>query len=517
MRKSVLAAGGAAIAVIAVLAITLSGVLRPSESGTAVPNEPTLALKELSIAARSLANAPSAVYSGTVTVRDGDNLKLDAVTVTAAGDVSGVVTVDGGRADVLQLGGQTFVKGDEKFWENRRAVLPLSVDNATDADGEWTIASDTVFGIDLRALLRPVRLGLVVDQQDQRYGRAEIPAAGSDSPDRRGTVAQDPVGVTEVEVTDNDGGVPGAQRFTAGEMTVGVDDGALVAVRGPLGTGFAGDDHQVSGDLTVTVNDADATRGVYAKMKDTAGGLGTVALWSFGVPEPDGDMNCTYGVSCVLSYTVANTAPGMDRGEVVVTMRSTFKIGGADLGTCRSEERMPLNNRVRISCSVKTDSREGTVESQTRFTVAGRADVDTAALAAAADASIKTLPSGEAWTAAKPKSTEPARRYNRQITLAPSGYVVKVGDATFDGRETDGTLLLVFSPGYDEHVLPVTTFDPAWSGTDALVEKIRAARAAAGDTPVRLVFAEGRAADAARALLAANGIDGVEVVVVPLA
>ena len=429
MRKSVLAAGGAAIAVIAVLAITLSGVLRPSESGTAVPNEPTLALKELSIAARSLANAPSAVYSGTVTVRDGDNLKLDAVTVTAAGDVSGVVTVDGGRADVLQLGGQTFVKGDEKFWENRRAVLPLSVDNATDADGEWTIASDTVFGIDLRALLRPVRLGLVVDQQDQRYGRAEIPAAGSDSPDRRGTVA----------------------------------------------------------------------------------------LWSFGVPEPDGDMNCTYGVSCVLSYTVANTAPGMDRGEVVVTMRSTFKIGGADLGTCRSEERMPLNNRVRISCSVKTDSREGTVESQTRFTVAGRADVDTAALAAAADASIKTLPSGEAWTAAKPKSTEPARRYNRQITLAPSGYVVKVGDATFDGRETDGTLLLVFSPGYDEHVLPVTTFDPAWSGTDALVEKIRAARAAAGDTPVRLVFAEGRAADAARALLAANGIDGVEVVVVPLA
>ncbi|MCF8568895.1 hypothetical protein L5G32_01270 [Gordonia sp. HY002] len=523
MRKNLVAAGGAAAAVIVVLAVTLSGVLAPSSDGTAVPDEQMQALQGLVKASTSLADAPAVKYNGTITSKlDSGSVKIKAtdLTVTAAGDVHGDISMEGnGSAEWLQIAGQTYARGDKEFWQKRPGEKqPAGVFTEESPTGKWVAVDEATLGIDLRDALRPARLGAVLRQQDTSLGGTEVKgtplARGSETPDRRVNNGVDPVGVSEVEVEDADGGVEGVRRYQATAMTVGVDDdGAAVAVRGPLGKGFGGDLAMASADLTVSPVDDAGIRDFYS----TAKGLvqtGKLGSREIVVADPDGGLDCG-GSRCVVTYNLSNTTPGLARGTVDVALTSSMTSNGRDIGKCDAKGTMPVNGRGRVTCSVRFPE-NADVNSSSRMTVTVNGEVDPAVLDAAAKTGITVSESAKGWAMTAPKATEEARRFNHQIALVPSGYVYKVGDFAFDGREKDGTLLLTYGPGYDAHVGSNGALDAGWAGTQQLAAQARDARAAAGDKPVRMVFAEARTADAVRGLLAADNVQNVEVVTVPL-
>ena len=521
MRKNVKAAVGAGVAVVAAAAIGFSGVLTPSADGTAIPNEPTRALQQINAAAKSLADAPAAKYSGTVTQISSSERKkvsVENLTVTAAGDISGVVVSDG-RADLLRIGGTDFYKGNESFWRKNQPILPTSITSATDAAGKWAAASPGLLGVDLPTILRPSYLGVKFDQQDSRTGNGELSGtavgAGTDTPDKRVQLGTDPAGVAEVEVGDSDGGVEGTKRFRAGSLNIGVgDDGAVTGLRGEIMSNASG---KVEVDLKIDPLTADETTAFYSDAKAVVPGLSTIPVPGVTATRPTGDMQCTFGGDCVMTYTTTTQMAGVTGGEVTFGITSEVKLNGGPLGNCRGSVKMPINGRGTVSCRVPTGGREGSVNSTSRFTIAAVANFDTNALTSAIGAAESVVASSAGWAPTSPKAANASRRFDRQVTGTPSGYVYKVGDFGFDGRETDGTLLLTFGPGYDAHVLADGAFDGNWPGSQQVLARARDAKSAAGSKPVRLVFAEGRAGEAARKLLAANNITGVEVVVVPLA
>ncbi|WOC12899.1 hypothetical protein [Gordonia sp. MP11Mi] len=523
MRKNLLAAGGAAAAVIVVLAVTLSGVLTPSTDGAAVPDEEMQALKGLVQASTSLADAPAVTYDGTITstLQSGSlTLTVSDLTVTAAGDVHGTVRQEGsGSAEWLQIAGKTLAKGDKGFWQKRPAKnQPAGVFIADSSNDKWVSVEEATLGIDLRDALRPARLGGILRQQDTSLGGTEVKgtaaARGDQTPDRRVTDGVDPTGVAEVEVEDADGGVEGARRYQSTSMTVGVnDDGVATALRGPLGKGYGGDTVKVEADLKVAPLDDAGMREFYSSARTSVAGA-KIGSREIVVPDPGGGLDCG-GIRCVITYDLSNTTPGLERGAVAIALHTSLKSNGRDIGSCDGNGTMPVNGRSRVTCSVPF-TQNADVNAASRMTLTVDGELDPIALDAAVAAGINVGDSSKGWTMTAPKATEEARRFNRQIALVPSGYVYKVGDFAFDGREKDGTLLLTHGPGYDAHVAPSGGLDPAWAGTEQLLSQARDARNAVGDRPIRMVFAEARAADAVRGLLIANKIANVEVVALPL-
>lgn len=525
MRNSVIAAAGAAVLVVVVLVLGLTGAVLPSTKGAAQPNETTRALQEINTAATALAEAPAATYSGRITQTIGSTsgeTTVTDLTVTAAGTVSGKVQQrSGGTAQLIQIAGKTFLKGEEAFWRTReRPKQPAGVTIETPAANKWVVVEESFLGIDLRAALRPSRMGLNLSQQDTALGNTELSGTPTGpivaTPDRRTGTGNDPIGVSEVDVDENDGGVPGDRRFLAGKLTIGVDGGGnAVAVRGPLGGGFGGGDGAVAeADLTIKALDAGATRSIYTKIKSDleAGKLGA---WNVTIADPPGSLDCTPGASCVIGYTLNNTVPDLTSGTVIVDLHSSFKKNNVEFNTCTAKQDIPINAGARISCQVPYGP-PADVDALTRFRVDVNGELDPAFLTQAVEQGQKISETPATWTPTSSKATPEARRYHLQVAVAPSNYVYTLNDFAFDGRETDGTLLLVYGPGYDAHVNgPV--LDASWEGTEQLVAQARDAKRAAGDTPVRMVFAEPRAADAMRATLDANGVTGVEVVTVPAA
>ncbi|MGO3328317.1 hypothetical protein [Gordonia sp. (in: high G+C Gram-positive bacteria)] len=523
MRKNLLAAGGVAAAVIVVLAVTLSGVLTPSKDGTAVPDEEMLALQGLVKASTSLADAPAVKYNGTITstLEDGSvRLKVSDLTVTTAGDVHGNVSQDGhGKAEWLQIAGKTFAKGDKEFWRERTGKKqPAGVFTEATPTGRWVAIDQAALGIDLRDALRPARLGAVLRQQDTSLGSTEVKGTpltrGGETPDRRVNDSVDPVGVSEVDVEDADGGIEGERRYQANAMTVGVaSDGTAAALRGPLGRGYGGDLAKVEADLTVAPLDVAAMREFYSSAKSQVQN-GKIGSREIVVADPDGGLDCG-GARCVVTYNLANTAPGLDRGTVAIALTASMTSNGRDIGKCDATGSMPVNGRGRVSCSVPF-SRNADVNSSSRMNLTVNGELDPALLDATTQTGISVSASSQGWVMTAPKATEEARRYNRQTALVASGYVYKVGDFSFDGREKDGTMLLTHGPGYDAHIGADGALDQSWPGTQQILAQARDARTAAGDKPVRMVFAEARTADAVRGLLATNNVQNVEVVAVPL-
>ncbi|WP_132993102.1 hypothetical protein [Gordonia zhaorongruii] len=523
MRKKQALTAGAAIAVVAVLAVCLSGVLKPSVDGTPVPNETMQALNGLNDASTSLADAPAARYDGLVSDDDGDKLEVNDLTVSAMGDVYGKFSRDRGRGEVLQIDGRTLIKADSGFWSGlSQGKRPAGLRMEGIPSDKWVVTDESVLGVDLGAVLRPDKLGLSLNQQDRRLDRTDIEGsvvdAGRDTPDRRASTGRDPAGVSEVEVEDHDGGVDGTQRFKSDEMTVGADDnGDITGIRGPLSVGVAGDSDELTADLRVAPLDAASARQMYVSIKSVTR-TAKVGSWNIDVGTPSGGLDCTPGGRCTVTYTLRNKAEGLERGTVDISLNADFKANGRDLGKCDAKGTMPINGSGKVSCGVPLGiSGSFNANSNSRFTVSVNGELDSAAIAESAEVGIKFSEKAKGWEATAPKASETARRYNRQITLVPSGYVYRTGDVAFNGREKDGTLLLVYGPGYDAHVARDGAFDPEWAGTEQMVEQVKKAHAAAGGTNVRMVFAEAEAADAARELLTANGVTGVEVVVVPLA
>ncbi|ALG83776.1 hypothetical protein [Gordonia phthalatica] len=520
MRKSLIAAAGAAVLLVVVLILTLAGAILPSVEGTARPNEATRALSDLNKASTALADAPGAEYDGLITISTTSGsvkVRVTGLTVTAAGDVQGKVQQGSdGQADWLQIGDKTYAKGGDTFWKNHPiSKQPKSVTMATPPADQWVSVPESFLGIDLRAALRPARLGLNLSQQDTALGDTDLQGQSvgliGETPDKRVATGKDPIGVSEIDVEENDGGIEGSRRFQAGSLTVGVNEaGDVVALRGPLGKGYGGDTMKVEADLTVQKLNGDAVRGAYSTIKSSLQGA-KIGATDVTIGDPTGDLTCNRGGDCVISYDVSNTSPSLTRGTASVKMDTSFKKGDKEFATCTVTVAVPLNGRSNLTCRTPFGA-PADVNSGTRFTVTVNGEIDDAALTAALEQGQKVADSATGWTPTAPKALTAAREYNRQVAVAPSNYVYKVGAYGFDGRERDGTLLLVHGPGYESHVLPDGTMDPAWKGTEELLTQARDARSAAGDKPVRMVFDEPRVADAVRALLIANNIERVEVV-----
>lgn len=520
MQKNLVIAGGAAAAVAIVLGVTLSGVLVRSVDGAPVANEATRALQGINTASLSLADAPAATYDGTVTMKlNSKSLTLDVtkLTVTSAGDVHGTVRENGGSAELLQIANRTLVKGDAEFWRKQETVKqPAGVFTESSPTGKWVSVKEEFLGVDLRAALRPSRLGLALGQQDATLGDSDVSGTdigrGSKTPDRRVNPGTDRPGAAEIDVEDADGGVQGTRRFQAGAMVVGTDDdGALTALRGPIGKGFGGDLAQVDADLRVTRLDAAGAHDFYSTAK-TAVSAGNIGSATMIIPNPTGGLDCS-GMSCTIDYGLANTGSGLDSGTVTIAVATDFKSGGRAAGQCSGTSTMPINGRGNARCTIASIP-YGDINSSTKFNLTVSGAIDPVAIDTAVTKGNSVADSAKGWTMTSPKAAETSRMFNRQVALAPSGYAFTVGGFGFDGRETDGTLLIVNGPGYEAHVLPTNAFDPAWPGTEQILSQARDAHAAAGAAPVRMVFAELRAADAARALLAADNVQGVEVVFV---
>ncbi|MBM7367532.1 hypothetical protein [Gordonia hydrophobica] len=520
MRKSVIAAAVAALVLAVVLVLSLTGAVVPSVQGVAQPNEPTRVLNDLNTAGTSLADAPGAKYTGVVTLTGSSGtlkIKVTDLTVTAAGDVRGKIQQGSNpTAEWLQIGAKTFVKGSEAFWKNEDAKKqPAGVKLDTPSADKWVSVPEAFLGIDLRAALRPARLGANLSQQDTQLGTTEIQGTPvgliGETPDKRVDPRSDPIGVSELEVDENDGGIDGARRFQAGALTVGVNDGGdVVAVRGPIGKGFGGDTVKVEGDLTVEKLDMDAVRSTYSGISSEVKGA-KVGATDITIGQPTGDLNCTNGGDCVIGYDVGNSTADLDGGTVTIRMETSFKKAGKEFNKCTTTTTVPVNGRGNVTCRVPFGA-PADVNSLSRFTVTVDGSVDEAALTTSIEQGRTVAETAAGWAPAAPKALDAARDYNRQVAIAPSNYVYKIGEFGFDGRERDGTLLLVHGPGYDSHVLADGAMDPAWKGTEQLLIQAKDGRSAAGDKPVRMVFSESRTADAVRALLIANHIERVEVV-----
>ncbi|MDR2281365.1 MAG: hypothetical protein LBE07_11000 [Gordonia sp. (in: high G+C Gram-positive bacteria)] len=291
-------------------------------------------------------------------------------------------------------------------------------------------------------------------------------------------------------------------------MSIGVDDtGELTALRGPIGP-------RVEADLRVTPATSVAVRDFYSSAK-SAVAEGRIGSSTMTIGDPTGSLDCN-GPTCSINYDLANANSGLDGGTVTIGLTTDFKAAGdRKVGSCSGSGTMPINGRGHVACTIRY-TQTSDMTSQSRFTITVNGVVDPAVIDTAATTGNRIAEAAKGWQMTAPKASEPARRYNRQVAHAPSGYTFRVGGFDFDGRASDGTLLLSYGVGYDGHLLPDGAIDPAWQGADQILSQARDALAAAGDTPVRLVFAERRAADAVNRLLITNKLERVQVVFVPL-
>ncbi|MGB6039201.1 hypothetical protein [Gordonia sp. (in: high G+C Gram-positive bacteria)] len=524
MRKSWIFLFGVIVAIIGLGIAAMAGILTPTTAGIAQPNAVTRAANDLSAALTGVASAPAATYTGTLNGDDALSLQLDNVTVTAAGDLRGKVSSGGGNAEVLMVGDVVLVKGDAEFWRDRHRTLPPGVTLADDPNGKWAVADPNILGVDLRAALRPNRLATSLSQSDKRIGGSDITGADASptiaqTPDRRVNTGIDPVDVRELDDPVTAEEFNGTRQIRAGDVTSTLnDDGALVGFAGPMGSGFFGDQANLRANLKIASKSVQETTSFYESISSSTGEFTEVQVPSIAIPDPTGGLDCTLA-NCTLTYNFRNSASGLTGGEVTIKQDAELKMNGSAAGKCTSQATMPINGGTRIVCSIRINAPSNidiNFNSTSKFALTTRGRLDVAHVQQMVTTGRERSVLVSEWVPVAPKQLASARNYNRAIAGTSSSYAVKVGDMLFDAREVDGTLLLVMSPGYDAHVLPNGVFDPAWPGTNEILELGRNARKAAGDKPVRMVFAEQRAGDAARKLLGDGGVANVEVVVIPM-
>ena len=517
-KAGAIALGASATALVASVGLILSGVAAGTTGGTALPSAPVRAYNTLTDATSAFVSAPAVRYKGTVTT-GGTTVRLDDVAVSTDGTVLGTVNLDGGSARVAQVAGSAFVNGDSTFWRKRQEVAKRDGSGSTTSDmtkvaGQWVAAPLELFGFDLSKTLTPSRFGTVSGNDEARYRDQPLTSGtvvprSSETPDRRIHPSQDP---PNISVADNG-------LIDSGGTQSGIgDQGQLIGVFGAFSSSTPAE-RTPSGKLSVTVMSKDETTSFFSTIETLSKDLQRVPAPEVVVPKPQGKLDCG-DVVCVLRHTFSNTMPGADRGEVTVNQTSNVTLNGAPIGSCARTIRMAMNSWASSECSipyVPPRNVQMNFNAQSGFEIIGTAYKDVQVIVKSVDTGRKLADSKGNWKPTAPKAQPAARAYNQQIAGVPSGYAFVVGDFPFDGRESDGTLLMVNGAGYDAHVLPNGTFDPRWAGTRQLVDNARAARAAAGDQPVRMVFAESRSAGAMQKLLTTNGISGIQVIPVPAA
>lgn len=260
----------------------------------------------------------------------------------------------------------------------------------------------------------------------------------------------------------------------------------------------------------------------YSTVQGLTDPLQRVPMPGVDVPKPVGNLvDCGPGCSSI-TYTFRNTATGgADRGTVTVVQTSNFSVAGAPAGSCERTIQMTLGGTGTSTCLFTYAPPQGRyrVRVESDFEVSSQVEKDVKVMIEALDRNkrIATGPRPGQWYPKPFKINAPNRGYDRQITGNSSPFAYAVGGYPFDGIESDGTLLVTAGPGYDAHLLPGDVFDPAWAGTTQLAENAQAQRKAAGQAPIRWVFAEARSAAAARKLIAERKVEGIEVVVIPAA
>ncbi|MGK2318151.1 hypothetical protein ACSJLP_11680 [Gordonia rhizosphera NBRC 16068] len=513
-RKSLVAAGAMCVCL---LVATVVAVIPRTTSGQAVATAPTRAQHTLDDATTAMADAPGVTYDGDLNV-DGTPIRVQDLTVTAAGDVHGTVALDGAPAEVVQLAGGTYVKADAAFWDVRNATADSTVRrNSTGAAGNWALVGPDFFGIDLGAVLLPASYGLGAQDSDQRIDQGArviaVPVADQ-TPDRRVESAGDPQGLAPGPV-QSDG-----QTIVAGDNPIRIDaEGGIYGIAGPVRTAPA--DRPTTSKLKVTLLTNDEVKTFYSTVQGLTDPLSKVAAPEVTVPKPTGNLDACTNTFCILAYHFTNAMPGADRGTVTVLQSSSLTVNGAPAGSCSRTVTMPMNGTGESTCTFRfSDPGTRTINyhADSDFDISATAEKDVTVLVEAVEKGrdVATRQPGQ-WYPGGYKADPAARSYHQQITGVPSGFAFVVDDFGFDGRDADGALLMTGGPGYDAHVLRDGTFDPAWAGTAQLTEQVRQASAAAADQPVRWVFAERAAAEAMSKLLAANRISGIDVVTVPAA
>ncbi|WP_026917885.1 hypothetical protein [Gordonia shandongensis] len=516
MRKSSVVSACSIVLTVGLVVAALLGVFTHRTDGTAVPNEATRAGQLLGGAAAALADAPAVTYSGAIRGGNGLSMQLHDVTVSSTGDAAGRIGTRDGQAEIRLLGDLLLVKAGEKFWKERVPGQQLGVQVKNKTADAWTLAPIDVFGADLRLLLRPSRMGAALEGRQARTGDAEISGTvadprWSDTPDVRVHTGRDPVGVTRYDEADE---FDGSSRIEAGEVTTTLDDeDRPVGVSAPIET-IDSDGRMPQASLSIDLLDSADT--VYSKIEKTIASTESLPVASVRIDVGDGDLDCTFA-SCVMKYDVRNTAVGAVSGEVRITLTTKLTVNNVPGRSCTASAVGPFNGSTPVSCTIpvnESGNRDVAFNSSSQFLVTAMGRLDTDALRTESTRARTLTESAAGWRAAGVKKHPTARAYHRAIVGGASSLVYDVGGFAFDGREPDGTLLIVASAGYDAHVTPSGDLDPAWPGTAKVVELARAARSAAGSSPIRMVFAEQRAADATARKLAAEGVENIEVVAV---
>ncbi|WP_342376178.1 restriction endonuclease fold toxin 5 domain-containing protein [Myxococcus stipitatus] len=118
------------------------------------------------------------------------------------------------------------------------------------------------------------------------------------------------------------------------------------------------------------------------------------------------------------------------------------------------------------------------------------------------------------WEPAMESMTESARRYEKQVTGAPDGFIYKVEDVKFDGFK-EGVLLEAKGPGYAKFIPDAVENGGWYQGFRKIVLQAERQLDVANGTPVCWHFAEREAAEFVREILRNEGLGRIRVVFTP--
>jgi hypothetical protein len=338
--------GGAVVLLVAIVAVIgLSG-----GSDEDPVNPPTAASGNNAAAragqvAQSLAAVPALRYSGTFSSA-GDEYQAQ-LAVTKAGSASGTVTVDGAKADLVSVDGNTYLKAPRNFWRSTGGATA----NPEDYANRWSKAPDSALSLDFKKVLAS---GSVIQALQQARSGASAP--------------QDVNGTPAVKVTGTDA-----------EYYISTSEPAkLLRVVGLGSNTYEFDVTEVSTGEATTV-----FQQLRDKVKGLNGARNPSVLFRISSLKSSG---C--GVSsCTLKATATSLSVGGDGSSVKAVMFGKIRAGsssGRVLGTCSDSATTGSSSgkRVNLSCTV----RGGAWSSWARSTRSGAYHYEAFAVAESNDA-----------------------------------------------------------------------------------------------------------------------------------
>ncbi|POM25465.1 hypothetical protein BTM25_41130 [Actinomadura rubteroloni] len=260
-------------------------------------------------AARQAINALDAVRFDTTLTRGGEPVRI-RLGVTRQGSATGTITAAGTTADLVSVGGATYLKAGESFWRAQPGAA-----RPDDYAGRWTKAPASVFGVDVRKILAP---------------RA-IAAALAGNP--RVTAATAPGGVPAYRV-----------RTRRADYLI-----ARTAPFGLLAVRAAG-----HGDPLLTATPRDDAPAVRKEIRTRVAALGgavdpalrfSTSALSF--------LACDQNVNgCTVSVPAALSAPGTVPPDARAELHATVTAEGAALGSCAASAAVPRDRSLVLRCTV---------------------------------------------------------------------------------------------------------------------------------------------------------------------